>query len=56
MFIAKKDNQYWLWSSKKASLDCMPWYKAYSLLEIQRKYFKKMSKIKKERANLKRGY
>lgn len=35
MFIAKKDNQYWIWSSKKSSLDCMPWYKANTKEEVE---------------------
>lgn len=42
MFIVKKGNQYWLWSSKKASLDCMPWYKSKYLINI----FKKAKEIK----------
>ena len=29
--IKFKDGQYWVWSSKKASLDCMPQYKANTL-------------------------
>lgn len=45
MFITKKGNQYWLWSSKKASLGCMPWYKSESLKKIQVKYFKKTREL-----------
>lgn len=53
MFIAKKDNQYWLWPSKKSSLDCMPWYKSDSLKDIQIKYFNKLRQIKSKKVNLK---
>jgi len=42
MFIAKRGNQYWLWSSKKASLDCMPWYKSESIKHV----FEKVKEIK----------
>ena len=27
MHIKLKDGKYWVWSSKKASLDCIPWFK-----------------------------
>ena len=29
--IIFKDGQYWVFSSKRASLDCMPWYKSNNL-------------------------
>ena len=46
MFISKRGNEYWVWSSKKASLDCMPWYKSESIEEIKIKYSKKIIKLK----------
>ena len=35
MHIKFKQNQYWVWSSKKASLDCLPQYKFDSLEEAE---------------------
>ena len=37
MHIKLKNGQYWVWSSKKASLDCMPWFKLNSLDDLPSK-------------------
>lgn len=34
MHIKLKGGKYWVWSSKKASLDCMPWYKLNNLNDL----------------------
>lgn len=46
MFIKIKNGEYWVFSSKKASLHCMPWYKSKSIKEIKIKYAKKLINFK----------
>lgn len=44
--IIFKQGQYWVFSSKKASLDCMPWYKVDA--DSEEEAFKAVSEIKKK--------
>ena len=46
MHIKLKDGKYWVWSSKKASLDCMPWYKLNNLDELPTKLKRKTTVAK----------
>lgn len=45
MFIDKRCDQYWVWSSKKASLDCMPQFKSESLLLVKQWIWKKKNRL-----------
>lgn len=40
MYHKLKNGHYWVWSSKKSSLDCMPRYKVISKAELLRIYKK----------------
>jgi len=48
MYCELKNEQYWVWSSRKASLDCMPQYKFKALEQLSDKILS-ISKIKTEK-------
>lgn len=55
MYCELKDNQYWVWSSRIASLDCLPQFKLNSLDELNDKALAiseiKVEKLKQRKAD-----
>ena len=46
MYFKLKAEQYWVWSSKKASLDCLPWYKFDTIREMRLFFARKGKKVR----------
>jgi hypothetical protein len=46
MYIEERKNIFWVWSSKKASLDCMPQAKLKTLSEVMSLFMKPIRKGK----------
>ena len=55
MYCELKDNQYWIWSSRIASLDCLPQFKFNTLDELNDKALAiseiKVEKLKQRKAD-----
>ena len=52
MYCELKDNQYWVWSSRIASLDCLPQFKFNTLDELNLHYGELSIKKKKVSKNV----